>query len=214
EVVTSNPGYYKWTQWIFLQLFQSWFDRQNDKARPLSDLVQHFEKEGNAGHPAPGDPDLSFTAAEWHGKGESEKRKVLMHYRLAYLDYAEVWWCQALGTVLANDEVVNGVSERGGYPVERKKMRQWFLRITEYADRLLKNLDTLQWSEAMKEMQRNWIGRSEGARVSFPVQGASVQIEVFTTRPDTLFGVDFIVLAPEHELVPSLTQAATEPEMT
>src|SRR5690606_12079478 len=213
EVVTSNPGYYKWTQWIFLQLFQSWFDRQNDKARPLSDLVQHFEKEGNAGHPAPGDPDLSFTAAEWHGKGESEKREVLMHYRLAYLDYAEVWWCEALGTVLANDEVVNGVSERGGYPVERKRVRQWFLRITAYADRMLNSLNDLEWSEAMKEMQRNWIGKSEGASVWFDVKDRSSKIEVFTTRPDTIFGVDFMVLAPEHEWVADLTTEEQKAEV-
>lgn len=213
EVITSDPDYYKWTQWIFLQLFQSWFDRQSGKARPITDLVTRFDLEGNTGHPAPGDPDLRFNAAEWQLKTEQEKRAVLMLYRLAYLDYAEVWWCEALGTVLANDEVVNGVSERGGHPVERKKMRQWFLRITEYAERLLQSLDRLEWSEAMKEMQRNWIGRSEGARVLFPVQDASFQLEVFTTRPDTLFGVDFIVLAPEHDRVPELTQATQQEEM-
>lgn len=213
EVITSDPGYYKWTQWIFLQLFQSWFDRRLGKARPIAELINAFQQEGNIGRPAPGNPDLRFSATDWIAKTETEKRAALMHYRLAYLDYAEVWWCQALGTVLANDEVVNGVSERGGYPVERKRMRQWFLRITEYAERLLKNLDTLEWSEAMKEMQRNWIGRSEGARVLFPVQQGSSKIEVFTTRPDTIFGVDFIVLAPEHPMVHALTQAANKDEV-
>lgn len=167
EVRTSDPKYYKWTQWIFLQLFQSWFNRTTQKAEPLESLITIFEKEGNQQHPAPGEDTLTFTADEWKTKTEEEKRAILMHYRLAYLDHAVVWWCEALGTVLANDEVVNGVSERGGHPVEKKKMRQWFLRITEFADRMIDSLDNLEWSEAMKEMQRNWIGRSEGAEIEF-----------------------------------------------
>jgi len=205
EVRTSDPKYYKWTQWIFTRLFQSWFNRDLQKAEPIDTLTAAFEKEGNAAYPAPGDDNLHFTAAEWNARSEAEKRAALMQYRLAYLDYAEVWWCEALGTVLANDEVVNGVSERGGFPVEKKKMRQWFLRITEYADRLIDSLNHLEWSEAMKEMQRNWIGKSEGASVVFQVENAGYGIEVFTTRPDTIFGVDFMVLAPEHELVAKIT---------
>jgi leucyl-tRNA synthetase len=167
EVRTADPKYYKWTQWIFLQLFHSWYNRREQKAQPLTTLTAIFEKEGNANHPAPGDSGLQFDAATWNAYDDKTKRDVLMHYRLAYQGYAQVWWCEALGTVLANDEVVNGVSERGGHPVERKNMRQWFLRITEYADRLLTSLDTLDWTEAMKEMQRNWIGKSSGAEVRF-----------------------------------------------
>lgn len=213
EVRTSDPQYYKWTQWIFLQLFQSWFNKETQKAEPLTTLTALFEKEGNVNHPAPGDDGLAFTATEWIAKGEPEQRNILMQYRLAYLDHAEVWWCEALGTVLANDEVVNGVSERGGHPVEKKKMRQWFLRITDYADRLISSLDNLEWSEAMKEMQRNWIGRSEGASVRFAVENSAEQIDVFTTRPDTIFGVDFMVLAPEHELVDKVTTTAQQEEV-
>jgi leucyl-tRNA synthetase len=204
EVRTSDPKYYKWTQWIFLQLFHSWYDRSQQKARPTTELIAIFEKEGNLNHPCPGDDKLEFDAATWINLPEKEKRAYLMHYRLAYQGYAQVWWCEALGTVLANDEVVNGVSERGGHPVERKVMRQWFLRITEYADRLITSLDTLEWTDAMKEMQRNWIGKSSGAEVKFDLS-AQRQISVFTTRPDTIFGVDFLVLAPEHELVDSIT---------
>jgi len=206
EVRTSDTQYYKWTQWIFLQLFNSWFNRKTQKAEPLSTLIAAFEQEGNSTHIAPGTERATFSAVEWKEKAPVEQQQILMQYRLAYLDYAVVWWCEALGTVLANDEVVNGVSERGGYPVERKKMRQWFLRITEFAERLIDSLDELDWSEAMKEMQRNWIGRSEGAELSFKVKDAEQQIAVFTTRPDTIFGVDFIVLAPEHELVDQITQ--------
>jgi len=208
EVRTSEPQYYKWTQWIFLQLFHSWYDRKENKARPISELTAIFEKEGNASVPCPGDESILFDAVQWGDFSEKEQRDTLMQYRLAYQGYAQVWWCEALGTVLANDEVVNGVSERGGFPVERKNMRQWFLRITEYADRLLDSLDKLEWSEAMKEMQRNWIGKSSGAVVKFHVSSLTptlskgeATITVFTTRPDTIFGVDFIVLAPEHPLV-------------
>jgi leucyl-tRNA synthetase len=208
EVRTSEPNYYKWTQWIFLQLFHSWYDRKQQKARSIKDLITIFEKEGNTNNACPDDDKLCFDAKAWAGMSEKEKRDTLMKYRLAFQGYAEVWWCEALGTVLANDEVVNGVSERGGHPVIRKQMRQWFLRITEYADRLLTSLDKLEWSDAMKEMQRNWIGKSNGAEVRFDVQGfADKYITVFTTRPDTIFGVDFMVLAPEHDLVDTITTA-------
>jgi len=222
EVRTSDPKYYKWTQWIFLQLFHSWYDRSSAKARPINDLVAIFEKEGNINYTSPGDEQLQFDAATWNNYPEKEKRDALMQYRIAYQGYAQVWWCEALGTVLANDEVVNGVSERGGHPVERKNMRQWFLRITEYAERLLSGLDNLEWTEAMKEMQRNWIGKSNGAEVRFAVVNnepiiadgeihdghLDISASVFTTRPDTIFGVDFMVLAPEHELVDAITTPA------
>jgi leucyl-tRNA synthetase len=205
EVRTSEPSYYKWTQWIFLQLFHSWYDRTAQKARPIKELTTIFEQEGNKNVPCPGDEIATFGPEHWSNLSEQQQRDILMQYRLAYQGYAQVWWCEALGTVLANDEVVNGVSERGGHPVERKNMRQWFLRITEYADRLLKSLDTLDWSEAMKEMQRNWIGKSNGAEVTFSIEGRGEAITVFTTRPDTIFGVDFLVLAPEHELIDNIT---------
>jgi leucyl-tRNA synthetase len=213
EVRTSDAKYYKWTQWIFLQLFHSWYDRSANKARPISELISIFEKEGNINNPCPGDEELKFDADNWNIYSEQGKREILMQYRIAYLSYAEVWWCEALGTVLANDEVVNGVSERGGHPVEKKKMRQWFLRITEYAERLLSSLDTLDWSEAMKEMQRNWIGRSNGAEVTFHLQDSDKDITVFTTRPDTIFGVDFLVVAPEHELLNDITAPAQRGEV-
>jgi leucyl-tRNA synthetase len=205
EVRTSDPNYYKWTQWIFLQLFHSWYNRRENKAKPVAELVEIFKKEGNTNHPCPGDSQINFNASEWNSYDQKQQREIIMQYRLAYLDYAEVWWCEVLGTVLANDEVVNGVSERGGYPVVKKQMRQWFLRITEYAERLLASLDTLDWTEAMKEMQRNWIGKSNGAEVKFYLSNGEGFIEVFTTRPDTIFGVDFMVLAPEHELVDIIT---------
>ncbi len=173
EVRTSEPNYYKWTQWIFLQLFHSWYDRSQQKARPISELVAEFEKGGNINITCPADEAVEFDAVQWGNYSEKEQRDILMQYRIAYQGYAQVWWCEALGTVLANDEVVNGVSERGGHPVERKNMRQWFLRITEYADRLLTSLNTLDWSEAMKEMQRNWIGKSNGAEVRFRLSNLS-----------------------------------------
>lgn len=214
EVRTSDKGYYKWTQWIFLQLFNSWYDRVAQKARPIQELITQFETEGNRNNPCPADENLQFDATAWASKNEQEQRAILMQYRLAFLGYAEVWWCEELGTVLANDEVVNGVSERGGFPVERKKMRQWFLRITEYADRLLTSLDTLDWTDAMKEMQRNWIGKSIGAEVRFKLKNQDAHIDVFTTRPDTIFGVDFMVLAPEHELVDTITTGAQQTEVS
>lgn len=206
EINTSDPNYYKWTQSIFLKLFNSWFDRSLQKAVGIDKLIALFESNGNAGHECPGDRTISFTAAEWKQYSEAQQREILMHYRLAFLAYAEVNWCAALGTVLANDEVVNGVSERGGHPVVKKKMRQWFLRITEYANRLLEGLETVAYSEAMKEMQRNWIGKSQGAEITFKIDGnADNVVTVYTTRPDTIFGVDFMVVAPEHELVAKIT---------
>jgi leucyl-tRNA synthetase len=209
EVRTSDSSFYKWTQWIFLQLFDSWYDAKADKARPIKELIARFEAQGCMGQDASvltGDVEAfvgEFTAAEWNGFDERTKQLVLQRFRLAYLSDAWVNWCPALGTVLANDEVKDGVSERGGHPVERKRMKQWSLRITAYAQRLLDGLDGLDWSESIKEAQRNWIGRSEGATVRFPI--GEDFIEVFTTRPDTLFGVTFITLAPEHVLVGKFT---------
>ena len=203
EVRTSDPNYYKWTQWIFLQLFHSYYNRHTKKAEPISELIKTFEKEGNQHHRMPGQQIAvkHFSAAEWTAFDEKTRQDILMQYRLAYCGYGEVNWCEALGTVLANDEVVNGVSERGGHPVVKKKLRQWYLRITEYADRLLEGLNTVDFSDAMKEMQTNWIGKSVGAEVDFSVKGLDHKIKVYTTRPDTIFGVDFLVIAPEHELV-------------
>jgi leucyl-tRNA synthetase len=205
EVRTSNPEYYRWTQQIFLSLFSSWYDRKAQQAKPIEQLEHIFEQTGNAGHECPGDRSIAFSATEWKGFDKQAKQEILMQYRLAFSAFGEVNWCEALGTVLANDEVVNGVSERGGHPVERKKMRQWFLRITEYADRLLQGLEQVDFSDAMKEMQRNWIGKSSGAEMAFPIADVDGQIlKVYTTRPDTIFGVDFMVVAPEHELVASM----------
>jgi leucyl-tRNA synthetase len=207
EFRTSDPSYYKWTQWIFLQLFDSWYNRRAQKAERIAVLTAIFEKEGNQAHECPGDRSIQFSAAEWKSYDEARQREILMHYRLAFLAFAEVNWCPALGTVLANDEVVNGVSERGGHPVIKKKMRQWFLRITEYANRLLDGLERVDYSEALKEMQRNWIGKSQGAEISFRIQNSPLPLTVYTTRPDTIFGVDFMVVAPEHELVNKITTA-------
>ena len=213
EVRTSDPAYYKWTQWIFTKLFHAWFDRKLQKARPVAELITIFEKDGNASVIAPGDEALSFTKEQWKQYTVAEQRAALMQYRIAYLDFAEVWWCEALGTVLANDEVVNGVSERGGHPCVRKKMRQWMLRITEYAERLLDGLEGLDWSDGMKDMQRAWIGKSSGALIDFQMQQAKGKITVFTTRPDTIFGVDFMVLAPEHKLVGIITTDVQQQEV-
>ncbi len=201
EIKTSDPEYYRWTQWIFLQIFNSWFNPETNKAEPIETLINIFETRGSFKK----DEKTSFTADTWKNFDEKSKQEILMDFRLAFSSYGEVNWCEALGTVLANDEVVNGVSERGGYPVEKKKMRQWYLRITDYADRLLKGLETVEFSDAMKEMQRNWIGRSEGAEMQFAVDNSPMTIDVYTTRPDTIFGVDFLVLAPEHELVNEIT---------
>ena len=176
EVRTCEPEYYKWTQWIFLQLFNSFYNRQLQKASPITDLIAAFETNGNVDHVCPGDNSIQFTAEQWKAYSAKEQQDILMHYRLAFCGYGEVNWCEALGTVLANDEVVNGVSERGGHPVVKKKLRQWYLRITEYADRLLTGLDTIEFSEAMKEMQTNWIGKSSGAEVSFKLQAAGLYL--------------------------------------
>ncbi len=201
EVRTCDPKYYKWTQWTFIQLFKSWYNKKTGKAEQVTELIEHFKKYGNVGIEAATDPVEPFTAEEWNGMNEKQQQEMLMHYRLAYLSDTVVNWCPALGTVLANDEVKDGFSERGGHPVEKKLMKQWSLRITAYAQRLLDGLNTIDWSENVKEIQRNWIGRSEGASVNFAIKGHDDLIEVFTTRPDTLFGATFMVLAPEHELV-------------
>ncbi len=208
EVRTCDATYYKWTQWIFLQLFNSYYDRAAQKANPIADLVAVFEKEGNANQVCPGDATINFSATQWKAYSEKEQQTILMHYRLAFCGFGEVNWCEALGTVLANDEVINGFSERGGHPVEKKKLRQWYLRITEYADRLLSGLETIQFSDAMKEMQSNWIGKSYGAEIDFAVNGHDASLRVYTTRPDTVFGVDFMVVAPEHALIESITPAS------
>lgn len=218
EVRTCDPSYYKWTQWIFLKLFDSWFNRTTQKAEPISTLVANFEKEGNVKHAVPNSKFeiQNFSAAEWKNFDEKKQREILMQYRLAYLAYTDVNWCEALGTVLANDEVINGVSYRGGYPVVKRQMRQWSLRITEYAERLLKGLDEIDFSESMKEIQRNWIGRSEGAKINFELKsekGMVKNMTVFTTRPDTIFGVDFMVVAPEHEMVKDITSKAQQAEI-
>lgn len=213
EVQTCDPNYYKWTQWIFCQLFSSWYDKTADKARPISELTDIFSKEGNATVNAHGDENPVFTAAEWNAKNEEEQQQTLLNYRMAYLANSMVNWCPELGTVLANEEVKDGLSERGGYPVFRVNMRQWFLRITAYADRLLFDLDAIDWTDALKEQQRNWIGRSEGASIVFDVQGHEPKIEVFSTRPDTIYGATFMVLAPEHELVSAITTAEQKDEV-
>ena len=206
EVRTSDPKYYKWTQWIFTQLFQSWYDKNSDKAEDISELVAIFSSEGNNNVNAACDDDIEpFTAEDWNSFSSEEQQEILLQYRLTYLAEAEVNWCPALGTVLANDEIVNGVSERGGHPVIRKKMTQWSMRISAYAERLLQGLETIDWTDALKESQRNWIGKSVGASVSFNVKGHDAVIDVFTTRPDTIFGASFMTLAPEHELVKTLT---------
>jgi leucyl-tRNA synthetase len=211
EVQTCDPKYYKWTQWIFVQLFKSWYNCKTQRAESIDTLIAVFEKEGFKGeqhriltgdieHDIP-----AFTPEQWKNFSEKEKSGVLMNFRLAYLGEAWVNWCPAMGTVLANDEVKDGVSERGGYPVERKRMPQWSMRITSYADRLLRDLHSVDWSESIKEAQRNWIGKSEGSSIVFKVDGSAHSVEVFTTRPDTIFGVTFVTLAPEHELVSAIT---------
>lgn len=208
EVRTSEPEYYRWTQWIFMQLFNAWYNTDTDRAESIDTLVAKFEENGSAGIHAVADDDTQeFSAAAWKNFTEAEQQRELLKYRLAFLRESTVNWCPALGTVLANDEVINGVSERGGFPVEQKKMMQWSMRITAYADRLLRGLDTIDWPEPLVEMQRNWIGKSVGASVKFPVPQLEENIEVFTTRVDTIFGVSFVVLAPEHELVTALTTA-------
>lgn len=221
EVRTSNPDYYKHTQWIFIQLFNSWYNKNTDKAEDISTLTAIFSAEGNATVNAVCDDNIeSFTANEWNAYAKEQQERILLQYRLTYLAETEVNWCPGLGTVLANDEIVNGVSERGGYPVIRKKMTQWSMRISAYAERLLQGLNDIDWSESIKESQRNWIGKSVGAMVSFKVESQKSKVEseqqyidVFTTRPDTIFGVTFMTLAPEHELVAQITTAEQNAEV-
>ena len=211
EVRTCEPNYYKWTQWIFKQIFNAWYCKNEDKAKPIETLVQHFESEGNANVKAECDEVEIFTSEEWNAKSIIEKEQILLAYRLAYRSETMVNWCPELGTVLANDEIKDGLSERGGHPVEQKKMMQWSMRITAYAQRLIDGLESLDWTDAIKEQQRNWIGRSEGASVRFEVESEvlaadeKLEIEVFTTRPDTIFGVSYMTLAPEHEYVSRIT---------
>ena len=205
EVKTCDAEYYKWTQWAFTELFQSYYDNKSAKAKPIAELIAHFELHGTAGLDVAQGEELSFDATQWQQMTKAEQSATLMNYRLAYLGDTMVNWCAALGTVLANDEVSEGLSVRGGHPVEQKLMRQWCLRVSAYAERLLNSLDSLEWTEALKETQRNWIGRSEGAEVKFPISGSEELVTVFTTRPDTIYGVSFMVLAPESELVSLLT---------
>ncbi|MBP5171767.1 MAG: leucine--tRNA ligase [Bacteroidales bacterium] len=213
EVRTCEPGYYKWTQWAFIQMFNCYYDNQADKARPIADLVARFEKQGTEGLNVCCTEELSFTAAEWKAKTEKQQQETLMNYRLTYLGDTIVNWCPKLGTVLANDEVSEGLSIRGGYPVEQKLMRQWCLRVSAYAQRLLDGLERIDWSDSLKETQRNWIGRSEGTEMQFKVKDSDVEFTIFTTRADTIFGVTFMVLAPESELVPVLTTPAQQAEV-
>ncbi|MCW3078242.1 MAG: leucyl-tRNA synthetase, partial [Bacteroidetes bacterium] len=209
EVKTSDPDYYKWTQWIFIQLFNSWYNKNSDKAEKIDSLIKEFEQNGNTSVNAVCDENTkSFSSADWAGFSEKEKSDVLMQYRIAYLGEAYVNWCPAMGTVLANDEVKDGVSERGGHSVERKLMKQWSMRIVAYAQRLLNGLDKIDWPESLKESQRYWIGKSEGTSLKFKLENFDSEIEVFTTRPDTIFGVSFLTLAPEHELVQKITSTS------
>ena len=207
EVRTSDPEYYKWTQWVFIQLFHSYYNNVSGKAAPISELIAHFEAEGTEGIDVAQSESLTFTAEEWRSWDNKKQMQTLMNYRLAYLGETMVNWCAALGTVLANDEVHDGVSERGGHPVEQKKMQQWCLRVSAYAGRLLDSLNELEWSESLKESQRNWIGKSEGAEVRFPLAQGSGELTVFTTRVDTIYGVTFMVLAPESDYVATVTTA-------
>ena len=214
EVRTSDPKYYKWTQWVFIQLFNSWFNRDSNKAEPINSLVRIFENEGNQKVNAVCDNDTPvFSAEDWRGFTSKEQQQQLLKYRLTYLADTEVNWCPALGTVLANDEIVNGVSERGGHPIVRKKMTQWSMRITAYAQRLLEGLQTIDWPQPLKDAQTNWIGRSVGAEVGFKIKDSDYDILVFTTRPDTIFGASFMTLAPEHELVALITSPDQKEEV-
>ena len=214
EVRTSDPKYYKWTQWVFIQLFNSYYCNIDNKAEDISELIKEFERAGNMHVNAACDDDTpSFSAEEWKSFSSENQQEILLKYRLTYLAETEVNWCPALGTVLANDEIVNGVSERGGHPVVRKKMTQWSMRITAYAERLLQGLEKIDWTDSLKESQRNWIGKSVGASVTFKVKDYDAKIEVFTTRPDTIFGVSFMTLAPEHDLVQKITTPEQQAEV-
>lgn len=213
EIRTCDPKYYHWTQWAFIKMFQSYYDNDLQKAQPITKLIQHFETKGSDGLNVAQSEELSFTAHEWKIMNEQEQQTILMNYRIAYLGETMVNWCAGLGTVLANDEVVDGVSERGGYPVVQKKMRQWCLRVSAYAQRLLNGLDNVQWTESLKETQRNWIGRSEGAEVRFKVADSDIELTIFTTRADTMFGVTFMVLAPESDYVSQVTTSSQAQEV-
>ena len=213
EVRTCDPNYYHWTQWTFQKMFESFFCLNDQKAKPISELVSYFAKEGTEGVHISCNEELQFTAAEWNAMTEKQQQETLMNYRIAYLGNTMVNWCPKLGTVLANDEVVNGVSERGGYPVIQKIMKQWCLRVSAYSQRLLDGLENINWTNSLKDTQRNWIGRSEGAELTFKVQNSEVAMDVFTTRADTVFGVTFMVLAPESELVAQLTTPAQQTEI-
>lgn len=210
QLSTTDPDYYKWTQWIFIKLFSHWYDKGIEKARPINELIDHLSTKGNEGLIAATSFKKPISAAEWNAMSAAEQSDHLMFYRLAYVDYATVNWCPELGTVLANEEIKDGKSERGGFPVERRKMKQWMLRITAYSDRLLSGLETIDWSESMKSMQTHWIGRSEGAHIEFRVEGHEDVLEVFTTRADTLYGATFMVVAPEHSIVEKITTAAQQ----
>ena len=201
EIRTCDPKYYKWTQWAFIKMFKSYYDTKLDKAQPIENLVAYFNEHGNIDAPAHTNGCDDFTAAQWNAMTEVEKNDILMNYRIAYLGNTMVNWCPKLGTVLANDEVSEGVSIRGGYPVEQKVMYQWCLRVSAYAGRLLRDLETIDWTDSIKETQRNWIGYSEGAEMLFKIAGSDIDLKIFTTRADTIFGVTFMVLAPESEYV-------------
>ena len=205
QVVTSDPAYYRWTQWAFLKMYDSYYDLEEQRARPVDELIGAFAQKGSEGVRAACTERLRFSAAEWNAMDDKRREEVLLNYRLAYRADTTVNWCEGLGTVLANDEVVNGLSVRGGFPVVQKRMKQWLLRVSAYAERLLEGMEDLDWSESLKEIQRNWIGRSTGAQLFFGIKGSDRKLEIFTTRPDTIFGSTFMVIAPEHELVGELT---------
>lgn len=213
EIQTCDPRYYKWTQWAFIQMFNSYYCYDEDQARPIAELIDAFEQVGTNGLNIACSEELQFTADEWKAYSEEKKQEILLNYRIAYRSETKVNWCQALGTVLANDEVINGLSERGGYPVEQRLMRQWSLRVSAYAQRLLDGLDKIDWSESIKETQRNWIGRSEGAEMQFSVKDSDVKFDIFTTRADTIFGVTFMVLAPESDYVSQVTKPEQKAEV-
>lgn len=213
QVRTSAPDYYQFTQWIFIQLFHSWYNFKSDKAEPIESLIQHFEQEGTLNLTAAQTEELTFTADEWKAKSKEEQERLLLNYRLAFRSETTVNWCPGLGTVLANDEVINGKSERGGYPVYQKEMMQWSMRISAYSERLLQGLNDIDWPQPLKDAQTHWIGKSKGAEVNFAVENSDQKIKVFTTRPDTIFGTTFMVLAPEHELVKKLTTQAQKEEV-
>ena len=205
EVITSEPDYYKWTQWAFIKMFKHWYNKKTNKAEPIEKLINLFKKNGNIGIDAACKKTPEFTSTAWNGMTNKEKENILMNYRIAYRDTTKVNWCQGLGTVLANDEVKEGLSIRGGYTVEQKDLEQWQLRVTAYAERLITELENLNWSDSMKEIQKHWIGRSEGAEIFFQCKNSDIQIQIFTTRPDTIYGASFMVIAPESELVDNLT---------